>query len=97
MHARAPALKVTRDPPEGRSFYIDMNVNAGLRQGAPAADADVLYLPLQALADLRMAISCAPTHISWYQLTIEPNTEFFRRPPVLPHDDAIVSAASMSA
>jgi oxygen-independent coproporphyrinogen-3 oxidase len=43
----------------------------------------------QALTDLRTAIACAPTHLSWYQLTIEPNTEFFRRPPSLPHDDAI--------
>lgn len=43
----------------------------------------------QALADLRTALSCNPTHLSWYQLTIEPNTEFFSRPPVQPTDDAI--------
>src|SRR5690606_13823279 len=30
----------------------------------------------------------APTHLSWYQLTLEPNTAFYRRPPVLPGDDA---------
>ena len=43
----------------------------------------------QALADLHIALSCQPTHLSWYQLTIEPNTEFFRRPPALPPDDNI--------
>ncbi len=34
-----------------------------------------------ALADLECAIGLAPPHISWYQLTIEPKTEFARRPP----------------
>lgn len=43
----------------------------------------------QALDDLRQAIACEPTHISWYQLTIEPNTEFYSRPPVVPEDDAV--------
>lgn len=43
----------------------------------------------QALDDLRTAIACSPTHLSWYQLTIEPNTEFFSRPPVQPADDDI--------
>lgn len=43
----------------------------------------------QALADLDQAIGCNPTHLSWYQLTIEPNTEFFSRPPVVPEDDAV--------
>ena len=40
----------------------------------------------QALNDLQIAISVAPTHISWYQLTIEPNTTFYRYPPQLPHE-----------
>lgn len=43
----------------------------------------------QALADLQQAIACGPAHISWYQLTIEPNTEFFSKPPVVPEDDAV--------
>jgi putative oxygen-independent coproporphyrinogen III oxidase len=43
----------------------------------------------QALEDLEQAIACGPTHISWYQLTIEPNTEFFSKPPVVPEDDAV--------
>ncbi|NKI18386.1 radical SAM family heme chaperone HemW [Spongiibacter sp. KMU-166] len=38
----------------------------------------------QALADLTTAIDAGAPHISWYQLTIEPNTEFYKRPPQLP-------------
>ena len=36
----------------------------------------------EALDDLAKAIRLEPNHISWYQLTIEPKTEFARRPPV---------------
>ena len=43
-----------------------------------------------ALADLEEAISFAPEHLSWYQLTIEPNTEFFKRPPALPPEDELI-------
>ncbi len=41
----------------------------------------------QALADVDAAIALAPTHISHYQLTLEPHTEFAARPPPLPDDD----------
>ncbi|MFZ7108794.1 radical SAM family heme chaperone HemW [Avibacterium avium] len=43
----------------------------------------------QALDDLRQAIALEPSHLSWYQLTIEPNTMFAYRPPTLPDDDAL--------
>ncbi|WP_258086199.1 radical SAM family heme chaperone HemW [Xenorhabdus bovienii] len=43
----------------------------------------------EALDDLRQAIELSPPHLSWYQLTIEPNTSFASRPPVLPDDDAL--------
>ncbi|MBD2785659.1 radical SAM family heme chaperone HemW [Xenorhabdus sp. DI] len=43
----------------------------------------------EALNDLRQAIELSPPHLSWYQLTIEPNTHFGSRPPVLPDDDAL--------
>ena len=54
---------------------------------------DLMYaLPGQDLAgaarDIEQAIALAPTHISHYQLTIEPNTEFASRPPALPDSDA---------
>ncbi|TYA30471.1 radical SAM family heme chaperone HemW [Aggregatibacter actinomycetemcomitans] len=43
----------------------------------------------EALDDLRQAIVLAPPHLSWYQLTIEPNTMFAYRPPTLPDDDEL--------
>ena len=42
-----------------------------------------------ALHDLKQAIAIAPPHLSWYQLTIEPNTLFGSKPPVLPDDDML--------
>ncbi|WP_156497040.1 radical SAM family heme chaperone HemW, partial [Alcanivorax sp. HI0083] len=36
----------------------------------------------QALDDLQQAIALQPTHLSWYELTIEPNTVFYRAPPI---------------
>jgi oxygen-independent coproporphyrinogen-3 oxidase len=40
-------------------------------------------------ADLRAALAFGPPHLSWYQLTIEPNTVFHKRPPLLPVEDAL--------
>ena len=54
--------------------------NLDLMHGLPDQTVD------QALDDLRQAIDLAPPHLSWYQLTIEPNTAFGARPPVLPED-----------
>jgi putative oxygen-independent coproporphyrinogen III oxidase len=53
---------------------------------------DLMYaLPQQqtgdALRDLQQLIALQPEHLSWYQLTLEPNTEFGRRPPPVPDDD----------
>ncbi len=42
-----------------------------------------------ALQDLRRGLALEPAHLSWYQLTIEPNTAFERRPPRLPGDDTV--------
>ena len=44
---------------------------------------------LQASKDLQAAISLEPEHISWYQLTIEPNTVFYSNPPDIPNDDVL--------
>ncbi|MDH5259606.1 MAG: radical SAM family heme chaperone HemW [Gammaproteobacteria bacterium] len=54
---------------------------------------DLMFaLPGQSLAqakfDLESAITLSPTHISYYQLTIEPNTAFYHNPPTVPNDDA---------
>lgn len=53
---------------------------------------DIMYgLPNQsledALYDLKTALSFAPPHLSWYQLTIEPNTLFHTKKPILPTDE----------
>ncbi|EPF2930370.1 radical SAM family heme chaperone HemW [Vibrio navarrensis] len=55
--------------------------NLDLMHGLPDQSID------QALADLDKAIELNPPHLSWYQLTIEPNTMFYYKPPVLPDDD----------
>ena len=43
----------------------------------------------QALQDLQIARDLQPAHISWYELTIEPNTWFHRHPPQRPDDDTL--------
>ena len=69
-----------------------------VRAGFPQFNTDIMFgLPGQndasACDDLKRAIDLAPTHISWYQLTIEPKTEFARRPPSLPSADAVADIA----
>ena len=58
-------------------------INLDLMHGLPGQTAD------QAMDDLQRAIALEPGHISWYQLTIEPNTEFHSRPPTLPEDETL--------
>jgi putative oxygen-independent coproporphyrinogen III oxidase len=45
--------------------------------------------PTEAIEDLRRAIELNPAHLSWYQLTIEPNTIFYNTQPTLPTEDAL--------
>ncbi|WP_080890669.1 radical SAM family heme chaperone HemW [Stutzerimonas stutzeri] len=59
------------------------NFNLDLMHGLPEQSLD------DALGDLRTAIAQQPTHLSWYQLTVEPNTEFWNRPPQLPEDETL--------
>lgn len=59
------------------------NINLDLMHGLPHQSLE------EGLKDLKKAIALNPTHISWYQLSIEPNTEFAMRPPKLPIDDMI--------
>ena len=59
------------------------NFNLDLMHGLPGQSIE------DALQDLRTAIAQAPTHLSWYQLTMEPNTVFWNQPPVLPEDDIL--------
>lgn len=59
------------------------NFNLDLMHGLPQQDLS------QAIEDIDYALSFKPTHLSWYQLTIEPNTAFYRQPPALPDDDIL--------
>ncbi|MCM2321539.1 MAG: radical SAM family heme chaperone HemW [Pseudomonas sp.] len=59
------------------------NFNLDLMHGLPGQDVE------GALADLRQAIALAPNHLSWYQLTLEPNTVFWSQPPEVPEDDIL--------
>jgi oxygen-independent coproporphyrinogen-3 oxidase len=43
----------------------------------------------QSLADIEQAIALSPTHLSCYQLTIEPNTLFHHKPPITPGDESL--------
>ncbi len=61
------------------------NINLDLMYGLPQ------QTPEQAMADLASAIAAGPAHISWYQLTIEPNTAFHRYPPPLPTEDNLIA------
>jgi putative oxygen-independent coproporphyrinogen III oxidase len=59
------------------------NFNLDLMYGLPAQSEQ------QALADLDAALALEPAHISHYQLTLEPGTVFYHRPPPLPDSEAI--------
>ena len=80
-----------------------IHTSADIRRACAAATAagfddinlDLMHgLPGQSTAaacdDVRAALDLGPTHISWYQLTLEPNTVFHARPPTdLPDADAL--------
>lgn len=57
--------------------------NTDLMHGLPQQSLE------NALSDLQQAIDHEPPHLSWYQLTIEPNTLFYSKPPELPIDDVL--------
>lgn len=67
---------------EARQAGFD-NINLDLMHGLPE------QTPAMALADLERALSLEPEHLSWYQLTLEPNTAFFTSPPVLPEEELL--------
>lgn len=57
--------------------------NLDLMHGLPGQSLD------DALSDLKQIIALSPPHISWYQLSIEPNTQFASKPPTLPQDETL--------
>ncbi len=78
IHNSADILRAVREAQDG-SFR---NINIDLMHSLPGQSIEM------AMADLTSAIELGPAHISWYQLTLEPNTIFHARPPAnLPDDD----------
>lgn len=77
IHDPAQALSAIR---AARAAGFE-RVNVDLMHGLPQQSFD------EALTDIKMAHEAGATHISWYQLTIEPNTVFYRSQPILPDED----------
>ena len=79
IHSGAQALQAIATT---KSVGFD-NFNIDLMHGLPdqtIGDAE---------QDLQLALDNGAQHISWYQLTIEPNTAFYSRPPTLPNEDCL--------
>lgn len=79
IHGREEALLAV-DAARAAGFT---NVNLDLMFGLPQQELE------EAIADVKRVIDLAPDHISLYQLTIEPNTVFWAKPPTLPDDDTL--------
>lgn len=79
IHGREQALRAI----EGAVGAGFENFNLDLMHGLPGQSIE------DALSDLRDALAFKPPHLSWYQLTIEPNTFFHHQPPRLPEDDVL--------
>jgi oxygen-independent coproporphyrinogen-3 oxidase len=68
------------------------NINIDLMHGLPG------QTPAAAMADIRAAVELGPVHISWYQLTLEPNTIFHVRPPAdLPDEETAYEIQDIGA
>ncbi|WP_199170145.1 radical SAM family heme chaperone HemW [Hydrogenovibrio sp. SC-1] len=77
IHSAAEAIRAIE---AAKSAGFD-NVNVDLMFALPQQTL------VQAQQDIVQALELAPTHISHYQLTLEPNTPFYKQPPPLPDDD----------
>lgn len=67
-------------------------IEAARKAGFDNINIDIMYsLPKQSVAegleDLHKALAHQPEHLSWYQLTIEPNTVFYKQRPTLPNEE----------
>lgn len=73
-------------------FQAHAAIESARLAGFENINLDIMYsLPHQSLGeglkDLQTAISYQPEHLSWYQLTIEPNTIFYKKNPLLPSEE----------
>lgn len=78
IHNAGEAVAAAR---AARSIFDRINLD--LMHGLPD------QTPEMAIADLQQALELNPDQISWYQLTLEPNTEFAARPPKLPIEESL--------
>lgn len=76
IHDREQALVAAR-----LAARVFDNFNLDLMYGLPGQTLE------EARADLEQALALGPTHLSCYQLTLEPNTAFAAAPPELPEAD----------
>ncbi|MPV85680.1 radical SAM family heme chaperone HemW [Ostreibacterium oceani] len=67
------------------------NINIDVMFGLP------LQTAAQMLADIEQGIAAETEHLSYYQLTIEPNTAFAHRPPRLPEEDQIIDTFELAS
>ena len=79
IHSAAEAIKAVKIA-EGAGFN---NINLDLMFALPKQSITA------GLKDLQQAVALQAQHISWYQLTLEPNTVFYKKPPKLPNEDDI--------
>jgi putative oxygen-independent coproporphyrinogen III oxidase len=77
-------------------------IETAQRSGFDNFNVDLMYgLPNQtpkgALTDISLALEFSPAHLSWYQLTIEPNTIFYTKTPVLPDERTLAEMENLAA
>lgn len=79
VHGRDEALHAIEAVSQAGFENFNIDLMFGLPQQTVA----------EALQDLAEVLAFQPTHLSWYQLTLEPNTYFYQHPPSLPDDEIL--------
>ncbi|MFD0950594.1 radical SAM family heme chaperone HemW [Paraperlucidibaca wandonensis] len=79
IHSGDEALRAASTARAAGFERINLDLMHGLPGQSVAAACD----------DLAQAIALGVTHLSWYQLTLEPNTVFYRQQPILPDEDVL--------
>jgi oxygen-independent coproporphyrinogen-3 oxidase len=82
VHSAAEAIKAVEIAANAGFDNLNLDLMFGLPEQTEA----------EAIGDIQTAIALNPTHISFYQLTLEPNTYFYKFPPKLPEDETIFAA-----
>ncbi len=87
IHDGADAERAAQAARAAGFDHVNLDLMYGL-PGQTSAEAD---------ADLARAIALGPDHLSWYELTIEPNTAFWSAPPALPDGDTMAGIETAGA